>query len=80
MSQEHDDYADPGPPGRQVPTNTGWRPPTTAAIVCVVLIPLLAVLGAGVADAHRTSGAWPVILPCGLTFAVGLGCAGAAVG
>jgi hypothetical protein len=79
MDQERADYADPEPPGRQVLTTTGWRPLATAAIVCVVLIPLLAVLGAAVWDADQTYGAWPVIFPCGLTFAVGIGCAIAGV-
>jgi hypothetical protein len=79
MEQERADYADPEPPGRQVRTNTGWRPQATAAIVCVVLVPLLAVLGAAVWDADRTYGAWPVIFPCGLTFAAGIGCATAGV-
>jgi hypothetical protein len=79
MDQERADYGDPESPGQQVLMNAGWRPPATAAIVCVILVPLLAVLGAGIWDADQKYGAWPIIFPCGITFAVGFGCAIAGV-
>jgi hypothetical protein len=56
------------------------RPEATTAIVCVALLPLLAVLCVAVADANPTGGSWRVVLSAGaLTFATGLGSAIAGV-
>jgi hypothetical protein len=80
MDQEREDYADPEHPGRQVRPNTVWRPAATAAIVCVVLIPLLAVLCRAIADADPRHASWtPAIVAIGSTFAAGIGFAIAGV-